>query len=355
MKFFNSHISPKIILNILLGIAIAGMVLILLSVNRMNSILSVDIGFNKDHVKCIKTTESTVVLTDSLIFSSDLPGFSSEKTLKVQSEYINNKIEIDHQFISDNYFDFFNYKKINEKKNQFSNAGNAQPIYINESAAEKLGILCIDDAQGTIISDDNDNQFLVCGVVEDFKPLSLLPKNQAKIYQLTTEHLTYAFNVTNSDQLEKEDSTQKASLHGITSFQQQIQDRYKIWEDMMYSLFLFINVLILLICLGHIGSKYAFNKERELVKIFSIGVHVITLLITKTYIFLIGIMVLVVLPASFLIQKLWLEIYVNRVNFGLVDLFIILSMALLAVYLICCPKRKFDVQLKGRSIQHNSI
>jgi hypothetical protein len=139
------------------------------------------------------------------------------------------------------------------------------------------------------------------------------------------------------------------------TFQQRIQNRYKIWEDIVYSAFLFINVIILLICLGYIGNKYAYRKERELFAILGIGIHVLTLVISKTYIYLIAIIGLVVGPLAFLIQKLWLEIYINRINFGLIDLFIILSMALLTVYLVCCPKRKLEAQLKGKPVQLNSI
>ena len=90
-------------------------------------------------------------------------------------------------------------------------------------------------------------------------------------------------------------------------------------------------------------------------KILGIGIHVLTLVISKTYIYLLVIIGFVVGPIAYLLNKVWLEIYVNKVNFGLIDLFIILSMALLTVYLVCCPKRKLDDQLKGKTIQHNSI
>lgn len=355
MKFFNAHIPSKIILNILLGLVIWGMIFILVSVNRMNSILNTDLAFNKDSITILKTKESAFVLTDSLTFSSDLPGFNSKSTLKVQSEYNSKKSNIEHQFISDNYFDFFNYKKINEKKSLFTKHRNAQLIYINESAAQKLGIYNMDDAPGTIITDENNKQLIICGVVKDFTSLTLNPKNRARMYQLTSEHLTYAFSDINFEQLQKENSSQKLYQSEILSFQQQIQNHYKIWEDIVYSMFLLINVLILLICLGHVGSKYAYKTEREMVKIFSIGIHVTSLVISKTYIYLIGIMLLVVVPIVFLIQKLWLEEYANRVHFGLIDLFIILSMVLLTLYLICCPKGKLEDQLRGKSFLHNSI
>ncbi|MCD4834447.1 MAG: hypothetical protein K8R31_11670 [Bacteroidales bacterium] len=355
MKFFSTYITPKIILNILLGLAVFGMIFILFTVNRMNSLLNTDIGFNKDSVISIKTEKSAVILHDTLVFSSELPGFNTKSTIEVRSEYIKNDIKIAHQYISEDYLDFFNYKKLNEKPSLFLDHGNAQLIYLNESAVDKLGIYCIDDVPGTKIRDKYNNELIICGVIENCSSLTLRDKNQPKIYQLTSEHLAYAFYATTDNMVQLEENNLNVNQSGIITFQQRIQNRYKIWEDIVYSAFLFINVIILLICLGYIGNKYAYRKERELFTILGIGIHVLTLVISKTYIYLIAIIGLVVGPLAFLIQKLWLEIYINRINFGLIDLFIILSMALLTAYLVCCPKRKLEDQLKTKSIQFNSI
>ncbi len=178
MKFFNTYITPKIILNILLGLAVFGMIFILFAVNRMNSLLNTDIGFNKDSVISIKTAKSTVILHDTLVFSSELPGFNTKSTIEVRSEYIKNDIKIAHQYISEDYLDFFNYEKLNEKPSLFLDHGNAQLIYLNESAVDKLGIYCIDDAPGTKIRDKYDNELIICGVIENCSSLTLRNKNR---------------------------------------------------------------------------------------------------------------------------------------------------------------------------------
>jgi len=355
MKFFNRYISSKIILKIFLGLAVAGMVLILLSVNRMNSILNTDLGFDKDSVMSIRTEDSKIVLPDSLVFSSVLPGFKSQDEVVVKSEFARKDIKIALQYVSDSYFDFFNCEKLNEKLNLFMDHGNAQLIYINESAVDELGIYNIDDAPGTVIGDLNNNKLIICGVIKEFESLNLNTKQQAKIYQLTSDHLTYAF-ATNSDAnllINVDDKI--IGEAAIISFQTRIHDYYKLWEDVIYSTFLFINIMILLICLGHIGTKYAYKKDGELFKVLSVGIHALTIVISKTYIYLLAIIVFVVGPLAFLIQSLWLSVYENRVNFGLIDLIIILSMALLTTYLVCCPKKRFEDQLKGKNIHFKSI
>ncbi|MCK5168493.1 MAG: hypothetical protein KAQ75_01335, partial [Bacteroidales bacterium] len=131
--------------------SILGMISILFTVNKMNSLLNTDLGFNKDSVQSIITKESSVILPDTFVFSSDLPGFNIKNTIEVRSEYFKGKQKIAHQYVSDSYFDFFNYEKLNEKKDLFLDHGNAQLIYVNEEAVEKLGICCIDDAPGTRI------------------------------------------------------------------------------------------------------------------------------------------------------------------------------------------------------------
>lgn len=355
MKILNRQISSKIILNILLVVAIIGMFFILLSVNRMNVVLSADLGFDKDGVVTLKTTKSSFVLPDNLVFSSTLPGFNSERIVNISSEYNTKAIEIAHQLISDQYLDFFNYDIIAEKPSLFMDHDDGLLIYINESAVKLLGIDYIDDVPGTILTDDRNNKLIVCGVVRDFENLNLTSNTQAKIFQLSSGHLAYAFYSALEEQPWIKDMKVNIKKLGFLTFQERLKNEHMIWEDVVYSAFLFINIFILLICLGHIGIKYAYKKEVDLFKILGVGIHVLTLVISKTYIYLIAIIGLVVGPIAFLIQKLWLEVYVNRVNFGLVDLFIILSMALLTVYLVCCPKRKLVDQLKGRSIQHNSI
>lgn len=350
MKVFNTYITPKIILNILLGIALFGMIFILISVNRMNSLLNKDLGFNKDSIISVKTHESSVILPDSLIFSSDLPGFNVKNNIDVKTEYKKGYIKIAHQFISETYLDFFKYEKLVEKDDLFFDHGKAQLIYINESALKELGIYCIDDAPGTRMQTKNNRELIICGVVKDFESLGLYPEQQAIIYQLSSEHLAYAYYSANNSNYNEI----LGSVANIT-YQQRIQQQYRLWEDVIYSAFLVINVVILLICLGFIGNKYKMKKEGEFFKILGIGIHIITLIISKSYISLIAIVGFVAGPLAFLIQKLWLGIFEYRIHFGLLDLFIILSMALLTVYLVFCPKRKLENQLKGKSIQINSI
>lgn len=349
MKFFNRYISHKIVLNILLGLAVAGMFSVLFSVNRINRLLNTELAFNKDSVYTIKTVESKAILPDSLIFSSTIPGFKVSNNVEVKTEYKKGFTKIARQFISENYFDFFNYEKLVEKPELLMDHGKAQPVYINESAVKELGIYSIDDAPGTRFVTKDDLELIVCGVINNFQNLDLYLDNQAVIYQLSSEHLANAYFKNSSL-----DSTGLVVSSAI-SFQQRIQNQYKIWEDIIYSTFLFINAIILLICLGYIGNKYALKKERELYKILGIGIHVLTLVISKTYVYLLAIIGFVAGPLALLIQKLWLGVYANRIHFGLIDLFIILSMALLTVYLVCCPKKKLEKQLRGKSIQLDSI
>jgi hypothetical protein len=350
MRFFKSYISNKIILKVMLSLAVLGMIFILFTINKMNSNLNSDLGFNKDTVYSIKTKESLVVLPDSLVFSSVMPGFNVKNSTEITSEYSKDNMKFALQFVSKNYFDLFNHEKLIEKAELLNNT-NAHLVYINETAAKELGIYSIDDAPGTRILDMLDNELLVCGVVKDFKTLSVNGKKQAIIYQVNSDHLAYAFlNKSDLELIDKENKCISA-----ISFQQRMQKQNKFWEDIVYSAFLFTNVLILILCLGFIGNKYASKKEKELFKVLGIGIHILTLIISKTYIYLLVIMGFVAGPIAYLIQKLWLGIYIHKVHFGLVDLFIILSMILLTVYLVCCSKQKLEYQLKGKFIKHNSI
>ena len=62
---------------------------------------------NKDSIISIKTHESSIILPDSLVFSSDLPGFNVKNSIEVKTEYKKGNIELAHQFISGTYLDLF--------------------------------------------------------------------------------------------------------------------------------------------------------------------------------------------------------------------------------------------------------
>ena len=344
MKIFNKYINPKAILNILIGIAIVGMFLLLFAVNKINCILNTDLGFEKDSVYTLKANESNVILPKNLVFSSNLPGFSPRKFIDIKSDKDPKYSKFGHQYVSDGYFSFFNYEILAETKVQLLDSS-AQLVYLNEDALSVLGIRNINDALGVRLITNHYGELIVCGVVKEYESLSFCCRNKPSIYQLSSEHLAYAFLTKNGDNAELLKSANFISL------QQRIQNQYRWWEDILYSAFLFINVIILLICLGYIGNKFASKKERNLYKILGAGVHILTLIISKTYIYLIAIVGFVAGPIALLLQKFWLGIYTYRVQFGLIDLIIILSMVLVTVYLVCCPKRKIEEQLKDKAFQ----
>jgi len=277
MKILNKEISSKLVLNVLLGMAIFGMFFILLSVNRMNKILSADLGFDKDSVYSIKTAKSSFVLPDSLIFSSAIPGFKPKHLVNVRSEFNPMGTKIDIQYVSDQYFDFFNYQKINEKASLFLDHDDGLLVYLNVSAVDYIGIGSVDDAPGTILIDEKNSKLIVCGVVEDYENLNLYNNSQPKIFQLTSDHLAYAFFSDIEQQIWLKEHKADIGNSKIVSFQERLKHEHMIWEDVVYSAFLFINIFILLICLGHIGIKYARKKEIELFKILGVGIHVLTL------------------------------------------------------------------------------
>jgi len=340
MKILNAHISFKIILKIILVLVISGMFFMVFSVHRMNTILSTNPGFNKDSVVSLKTVESPVILQDTFVFSSELPGFNTRNRIVIKSNLLTDNINLGHQYISSNFFDFFNYKIVFEDSDLLNEQNISRLVYINQTALEKLKIKTPSDAVGQVIMDKNNNTLLICGVVQNYYKLAYDPVNQAKIFELTSEHLAYAFidHTAFDELLQKQDLENRQAEY--MSFQQRIEKKNRMSADLIYSGFFFLNVLLLMLCLGYVGSKYAGRKEVELVKVLGIGIHILTLLISKTYVYLITLVALVIGPMVFVIQKFWLDIYTHRINFGWFNLFIILSMALLTVFMICCPASK---------------
>lgn len=342
MNVLSKHISSHTILKILLSFAVLGIVAILFAVNRMNGLLNKDLGFDKDSIYVLVTSGSSAVLSDNYIFSSAIPGFKSEKNIMLETD--NNEIKVSHQFVSQDYFDFFNYQISTKLPQRIEENTSDNLVYINESVLDLIGASA-ESIIGTKIYDSQNNNYLVCGVVRDLSDLDFSGANRAKLFQLSKDHLKYAF--TGDLKQFKDDNV----LSGFSTFQHVLNQKYTLVEDILYSTFLFINIFILLLCFGYIGLKYALKKDTDFIRTMSIGIHVVTLVISKMYLQLIAITVLLVIPLSILMNKFWLDVYIYRIKFGWLDIFIVLTMILLTVYLICCPKKEINKQLKLSSFE----
>jgi len=347
MNILNRYINPQTIIKLLFGFSIVGIVSIFVFVNKMNTLLNTDLGFNKDSILSIVTKESSVVLSDTFVFSSEIPGLKVKKMIELQSNNNPEPKKIALQYISDSYFDFFNYEKLIEKRELLVDSENTQMVYVNELAVQELGFDNIEEALGTRL-ESGYKDFILCGVVKNKNPLSINNQQQAIIFQVNPEHLSYAF-------LDKKESSEWISeeneslLHPLC-IQKRIENHFKIIEDIIYSAFLCVNILILIICLGWIGSKYANKNEKAFLSILSIGIHVLTIVISKTYIYLIAILGFVAGPLSVFIYKIWLGVYENKISFKTIDLFIFLSISLLTAFLISCPKKNIKELIKGKTI-----
>jgi|GEM_PF-3269255 len=347
MNILNRYIDHQTIIKFLLGLSVIGVVSIFLFVNRMNSLLNTDLGFNKDSVLSIVTKESPVVLSDSFVFSSNIPGIKVKKMIELQTKNNPEPKKIALQYISDSYFDFFNYETIIENRDLLVDIENTQMVYVNELAVKELGFDNIEEALGTRI-ESGYKDFILCGVVKDEDPLSIWNKKQAVIFQINPEHLAYAF----FDKKEGSEwiSEENENLIHPLSIQTRIKNHFRIMEDIIYSAFLFINILIFIICLGWIGSKYANKNEKAFFSVLGIGIHVLTIIVSKTYFYIIAILGLIAGPLSVFVYKIWLGVYENKVSLKTIDLFIFMAISLVAVYLIVCPKNNIKELLKVKTI-----
>jgi hypothetical protein len=325
------------------GFSLIGIVVICLFVTKINTLLNTDLGFDKDSVYSVLAKESSIILPDTFIFSSEIPGFRVKKQIEVQRKNNEELNKIALQYISNSYFDFFNYDLLVENRTVFDDPENTQMVYLNESAVHELGFENVENSLGARL-ENGYKDFVICGVVKNKNSLTVSNKKQAIIFQVNSAHLAYAFF---TEPLKEEFlSEEEINVLVANSFQRKIESRFKIMEDIIYSIFLCVNILISIICLSWIGSKYANKNEQAFYTILSVGVNVFTLIISKTYIYILAILGFVAGPLSFLTYKFWIGMYENKIGFKTLDLFIFFSISLLTIYLIACPKTKINKILK---------
>ena len=220
-------------------------------------------------------------------------------------------------------------------------------IMINETAVKALGFESNLDAigQSVILSDSTISS--IAGVIKDYTYMILYMDIQPLVYRYNTSAFGYAqvkvagFDI--DDELVAMESVwdEFDPNHDFEykTFQGQIDEFNAFFYDIMYIIGLVSVLSITIAALGLLGiASYSIKvrmKEVSIRKVLGASVRALILLLSKSFMTMFGIAMVIGFTLAYLGNNLWLDGFAYRVDFG-VDIFLIATfiMVIIGVFTI---------------------
>ncbi len=204
-------------------------------------------------------------------------------------------------------------------------------ILINESAVEKLGYDSPQEALGQIWKLDNDESSVqIIGIVENFRASLLINGHEIRPMSLSTgkDKLNYLnVRISEGNPLKTIADIQDRwkEIDPIHEFKYDFYDNELSNTNLaifdVVTIIGYISFLAILIaCLGLLGmATYATERKTKEVgirKVLGAAELKLVLILSKSFLTLLGMSILIAAPLSYFINKLWLDNLPNRVDFG---------------------------------------
>ena len=293
--------------------------------------LVVDYQFDSrinQHLDGVKQRLMDIPGVSKVSFSSSIPGTSNNQfnTIIENSKGENQQQKPDVYFIDNNFLKQFRINVIAGRGfSQNLAADSMKSMLINEAMLKSLGFANPNDAIGKRFTQLN-HQGTIVGVIKDFHNHSFLEKVQPLTLRVDPGHLTnIAIDITSAkvsatvDKLESAWKNLEPSLPFIYFFADDAYNHQYIAQQRFGSLFIcFAIIAIVISCLGLLGLC-AFNiaqrkKEIGIRKVLGASASSITAMLSKDFVRLIIIALLIASPISWCAMHNWLQGFAYRIN-----------------------------------------
>ncbi len=310
---------------------------------QLNFMQNKQLGFQKDHKLVIdyqfdshinehadgvKQQLMDIPGVSMVSFSSSIPGTSNNQfvTLIQNSRGENQQQKTDAYFIDDAFLKQFHIDVIAGRGFSHNLAADSmKSMLINQSMLKALGFTNANDAIGKQFTQLH-HQGTIVGVIKDFHNHSFVEIVQPLTLRVDPEHLTnITINITAENVNATVNKLQIAwksiapGLPFIYFFADEAYNQQYIAQERFGQLFIcFAVVAIVISCLGLVGLS-AYNiaqrkKEIGVRKVLGASVSNITLMLSKDFVKLIIIALLITSPVSWLLMNHWLQSFAYRID-----------------------------------------
>ena len=327
---------------------------------QMNFIKKQDLGFNKDQ-KLILPFQSTgsannyVALKNELLKNpkinsvsagSSYPGIQliEDNLFYAEGKTIDDRVDIHFARVHDDYTETLGYKLLYGRTLSENSTADSNAIVLNETAIKELGY-DTKQAIGKKIYYNIEKKVLsmeIVGIVKDFNyrslhepitPYGLIKLGEAQPQFLIANLRNGTVAGTIADIKNVWSQVNHHSPFEYSFLDQDFQKSYEKEERTSGVIIYFMLIAVFIACLGLLGlaSFTAEQRKKEvgIRKVLGASVTNITALLSKDFLKLVTIGILVASPLSYYLGKRWLEDFAYRINiswwmFVLVGLFALL-------------------------------
>lgn len=222
----------------------------------------------------------------------------------------------------------------------------AQSIIVNETALHAWDLGTPDEAVGQTVRINNRDVQIV-GVVEDFHFEDFLEPIRPLVLRSGVGAYSYA-NVRVQPNATQNTIAYLESTWGTFAsaypieyafFDEQLEERYAFLKDLMGTFGLTAGLAVLIACLGLLGmASYATEtrlREVGVRKVLGASVRSIMMLLSREFLILVGIAIVIAAPLAWYVNDLWLQEFALRVSMDagsiIVSVFSLVVIALLTI------------------------
>jgi len=357
LKIFSRVFLRKFLVVAQFAFSIILLVTIVLLFQQMKYWMNANYGFNKENVLNIRLKGNNRDLLDnelrrlpeikSVSWSSHIPGVGNVWSDDAWTDSKENKIELCHFFTDRNYIEVMGLTLvagINFPENYNSN--NEQYVILNQSAVDIFNFGTPQDALGKFITIKDTVLVEVIGVVKDYnffamfgkiKPMALrLNRDKYNVAHLLMSTTDISRTMNKLERIWKEIDP----VHSMEAkfLDDEIRQYYMFFSDILYMIGFTSLLAIIIACLGLFGmATYSAEtkvKEIGVRKVFGARGLSVTYLVSKGYLNLILISILIGIPVAYFGNNFWLQKLPYRVAFGFGTLFMCSIFILLLSLLI---------------------
>jgi len=335
LKLFSRMGLRKTLLVIQFAFSLIFIISTLLVYNQFKMMVDANYGFSSDNIMNVRLNGTDYDLLKSelekqssllsVAASSHVPAMGTRRTSEVRLQQEDEPQKFSYFAVDDDYVENLELKLLAGKNfSQLDVKEEPNTLLINEKMVGLLGYSSIHDAIGQSIIVEDSSMYTISGVLKDYNheallveigPMGLIPSKS----ELNFLQVKYANHENALKDIEDAWATVNPNLKIDTiGFYEEIRSFYDLMFGDLVNVIAFITFLAISIaCLGLLGMA-AFTietkvKEISIRKVLGASDKEVVLHLSKGFIILLSIAIILAVPAAYFINSMWLESLAYRV------------------------------------------
>ena len=340
IKGFSALTLRKIIIVSQFTFSLVFIITAIILFKQFNFMANADHGFNSDHIINVALQDvpyerfenkySNHSDVTSIAASSKVPALSSISGAWMKTDSLAERIRGHYFGVNEDYIKTMGLNLLAGRNfNPGINSDSSSAVIIGKSAATKLGLVSPAKAIGQPVEIDEE-AYTVIGVIDDFISADPMRSGDPIFLRYDPENFYYAVVKVRAGQTTSFAAylnntwLDLGSVHSLKYqiFNEQLKENpvLVLFGDFIKILGLIAIFSVLISCLGLLGMTIysAENRVKEIGirKVLGASVRNIVLLLSREYLILVGIAVLIGTPLAWFINNLWMQQVSNKTDIG---------------------------------------